>query len=212
MKPVIIVGAGGHGRVLADALLAARTEVLGFIDADPRLTGMSFLGLRVLGGDEVLAASRQDEVQLVLGVGSVGLPTTRRVLGEKLSSQGWRFATVVHPRAIVAPGAQLADGAQVMAGSVVQTGASVGVCAIVNTGALVDHDCEIGRFTHIAPGVTLSGGVVVGEGSHIGTGAVIIQGVRLGARTIVAAGAVVINDDPGEATLMGVPARRGVHP
>lgn len=208
MKPLIIVGAGGHGRVLADALRVAGACVLGFTDSDANLQAATVDGLSVLGTDEVLAGFSVDEVVLVNGVGSAGLPTARRALGERLRAEGWRFGTVVHPKAIVAEGAVLEEGAQVMAGAVVQPGARIGRNAVVNTGAVVDHDCEIGAYVHVAPGATLSGGVVVGEDSHVGTGAVVVQGVRLGPRTMVAAGAVVVRSDAGGATLMGVPARR----
>jgi len=208
MKPVIIIGAGGYARVLADALRTAGARVLGFTDRDPALSESTVDGLRVLGSDDVLAGFSRDDVLLVNGVGSVGLPSARRAIGERLLAAGWCFSTVVHPRATVSERAHLEEGAQVMAGAVVQPGARIRSCAIVNTGAVVDHDCDVGAYVHVAPGATLSGGVVVGEGSHVGTGAVVVQGVHLGPNTLVAAGAVVIRSDVGGATLMGMPARR----
>ena len=205
--PVIVIGAGGHGRVVADALRAAGRELLGFTDADSTRQGTRLDGLLVLGGDEVLATHNVENVVLANGVGSIGVPTRRRAVHEALAADGWRFTTVLHPRATVSPHALLEEGAQVMAGAVVQPGAVIGVGSIVNTGALVDHDCVLGAHCHVAPGATLSGQVHLGAECHVGTGAVIVQGVRLGARTLVGAGAVVVSDYPGEVTLMGVPAR-----
>lgn len=206
-KPVIVIGAGGHARVVADALLAAGREVLGFTDADSACHGTQIDGLPVLGGDEVLASHGVANIALANGIGSTGVPTRRRAVHESLTALGWRFATVLHPRATISPRARLEDGVQVMAGAVVQPGAVIGVGSIVNTGALVDHDCVVDVHCHVAPGATLSGAVHLGPECHVGTGAVIIQGVRLGARTLVGAGAVVVCDHPGAATLMGIPAQ-----
>lgn len=205
--PVIVIGAGGHARVVADALRAAEREVLGFTDTDLTRHGAQLDGVLVLGGDEMLATYRAANVVLANGIGSIGVPTRRRAVHEALVADGWRFTTVLHPRATVSPHARLEEGAQVMAGAVVQPGAVIGVGSIVNTGALVDHDCVLGAHCHVAPGATLSGEVHLGTECHVGTGAVVVQGVRLGARTLIGAGAVVVRDHSGAATLVGVPAR-----
>jgi sugar O-acyltransferase (sialic acid O-acetyltransferase NeuD family) len=206
--PVIIVGAGGHARVLLDALVLSGTPVHGFTDSDVRLSGTRVLGYPVLGDDSVLHSLSPKKFQLVNGIGSVGVMTARRRIAEELLPRGWTFATVVHPAATVSGTAKLEPGAQVFAGAIVQTGCRIGIGAIVNSGAIVEHDCNIGSYVHVAPGATLSGNVVIGDESHIGAGAVVIQGIRLGFRTTVGAGAVVVTDDPGEGTLIGVPARR----
>ncbi len=205
--PVIVIGAGGHARVVADALRGAGSEVLGFVDADSGRHGAQLDGLMVLGGDEMLATYRSANVLLANGIGSIGIPTRRRAVHEALAADGWRFTTVIHPRATVSPHARLEEGVQVMAGAVVQPGAVIGVGCIVNTGSVVDHDCVLGAQCHVAPGATLSGEVHLGTECHVGTGAVIVQGVTLGARTLIGAGAVVVCDYPGGVTLMGVPAR-----
>lgn len=205
--PVIVIGAGGHGRVVADALRAAGCEVLGFTDPAEALHGALIDGLAVLGGDGILDRYRPRGLELANGIGSVGVPDQRRSVHEVLVGAGWHFATVVHPGATVSPYARLERGAQVMAGAVVQSGAVVGEGSIVNTSAVVDHDCVIGSFCHVAPGATLSGSVHLGAECHVGAGAVIIQGVQIGPRAIIGAGAVVVRNHPGSATLLGVPAR-----
>lgn len=207
MSAVIIVGAGGHGRVVADALHCAGIPVLGFTDPDATLHGTLVEGFPVLGDDSVLERYPQRACELALGIGSVGVTDARARIAESLQAAGWRLATVVHPSAIVARSAVLETGAQVMAGAIVQSGARVGLGALINTGAQVDHDCVIGAYSHVAPGAVLSGGVTLGERCHIGSGAVIIQGVRLGRSVLVGAGAVVVVDGTDGTRLFGVPAR-----
>jgi sugar O-acyltransferase (sialic acid O-acetyltransferase NeuD family) len=205
-RPVVVVGAGGHGVVVAAALRAAGCEVIGFVDSDPAKRGATHGNLSVLGDDAVLRRYSPGAVQLANGIGSTRSTARRRDVFVRFTSEGWSFVTVVHPKAVVSEWARLEAGAQVMAGAVVQPGAVIGVNAIVNTAAVVDHDCVIEAHCHIAPGATLSGGVHVGEMSHVGTGATIIEGRRLGAGTLVGAGAVVVRDSRAGETLMGVPA------
>lgn len=208
--PVIIVGAGGHARVVADALLAGGTRVLGFTEADPDLVGTEVFGLPVLGNDTVLMRYKPDEVMLVNGIGGVGRresASTRRSTQSRLVERGWRFASVVHADAIVSPNAHLGNGVHVLARAVVQPGAFIGEGCIVNTGAIAEHDVVLGAFTHLAPGAVVCGEVEVGEDSHIGANAVVRQGLRLGASTVVGAGAAVIRDCAGLCLLVGVPAR-----
>lgn len=196
MAPVILIGGGGHGRVLLDALLLCGTEVLGIADPALPTEAPGPRGLPVLGGDDAVLRHAADAVLLVNGIGSTGSTAARTALYERFVAAGYRFATVVHPAAVVAEDVVLGDGAQVMAGAVLQTGARIGANCIVNTRASVDHDCDIDAGTHIAPGVTLSGAVRIGPGSHVGTGAVVIQQVRIGAGALIGAGAVVLADVP----------------
>ena len=205
--PVIILGGGGHAKVLVEALLANDAIIAGIVDPDQSLHGTKILGVPVVGGDEVVAAYPCAEVQLVNGIGSVKVPRTRLELFERFSARGYIFATVVHPSAVIASDAELGEGAQVMAGTVIQPGSRIGRNAIVNTKASVDHDCLIGDHVHLAPGVTLSGEVTVGAGTHVGTGATVIQGVRIGSGSMVGAGALVLKDVPDGVTAMGVPAK-----
>lgn len=178
--PVIVLGAGGHAKVLIDALLASSVIIVGIVDPNPALAGTKILGVPVLGGDDVVDEIPPSQVQLVNGLGSVGLPANRQQLFARFKEMGYSFATVVHPSAVVASDVVLGEGPQVMAGAVIQPGSKIGLNSIINTRASVDHDCIIGDHVHIAPGVTLSGGVSVGACSHIGTGATVIQGISIG--------------------------------
>jgi UDP-perosamine 4-acetyltransferase len=143
----------------------------------------------------------------VNGLGSVESTAKRAALFQRFKGKGYRFATVVHPSAVVAGDVVLEEGVQVMAGAVIQPGTRVGENTIVNTGAIVDHDCALASHVHVAPGAVLSGGVSIGEGTHVGTGAKIIQGVRVGSHSLVAAGAVVVDPVGERARVFGVPAR-----
>lgn len=193
---VVVVGAGGHGRVLIDALLSCGTPILGLCDPglDPASPGP--FGLPVLGGDDVLPSLSRSEIQLVNGIGSVRNLSARAGLFERLKAGGFSFASVIHPSAIVSRSARLGEGVQIMAGTVVQCDSVIGDNSILNTRSAVDHDCRIGHSVHIAPGCTLSGGVTVGDHSHIGTGAVIIQGITIGQSCLIAAGTTVYRSLP----------------
>jgi len=205
--PVIILGAGGHAKVLIDVLHASRAVIAGIVDSEPALAGSSLLSVPVLGNDDILTDFSPSEVQLVNALGSVGLPTKRRQLFERFKGMGYFFATVVHPSAVVALDVELGEGTQIMAGAVVQPGCRIGINSIINTRVSVDHDCIIGDHVHIAPGVTLSGGVKVGAGSHIGTGVTVIHGISIGIGCLLSAGSVVIRDVIEGTKVRGVPAR-----
>jgi sugar O-acyltransferase (sialic acid O-acetyltransferase NeuD family) len=209
-EPVLVLGAGGHACVVADALLAAGVDVIGFTDRDPARHGRRLLGRPVLGGDEHLRLLAADTVLLANGLGGIGQPAIdvrRRELQQRLQAEGWRFATVLHPRATVSPFAHIGPGAQLMAGCVVQPGAVVGEGCIVNTCAVVEHDVQLGSWTHVAPRAVVCGAAQVGAAAHIGAGATVRQGVHLGDGVIVGAGAVVLGNHPAESVLVGVPAR-----
>lgn len=207
-RPVIVVGAGGHGQVVADALQASGRVVLGFVDRSIA-PGIKVEGLPVLGGDEWLEIDGGYDLANGLGgTGEVLVRGLRRELQERLEAAGFSFVQVRHPTAVVATGAEIGAGVQLLARSVVQTGARVGAGAIVNTGAVVEHGCRVGAFSHCATGAILCGDVTVGSDAHVGAGAVIRQGVTLEGGVIVGAGAVVLGPGTGQGPLVGVPARR----
>jgi sugar O-acyltransferase (sialic acid O-acetyltransferase NeuD family) len=202
--PVIVIGGGGHAKVLVSALLLRERSVLGFVDLDLELPPL--LGARHLGDDSAVLAHPPGSVQLVNGVGSISCTRNHRKVYDRFVQKQYCFATVIHPSAVVAPEVQIEDGVQVLAGAVVQAGCRLGTNVIVNTGARIDHDCIIDSHAHVAPGVTICGAVQVGAGAHIGAGATVIQGIRIGAGSMVGAGAVVIRDIPQGAKVVGVPA------
>jgi len=204
-RRLVILGGGGHARVVVDALRRRGEEISGI--ADPALLGTSVETLPVLGDDEWVSSLDPTEVVLVNGIGSVARPLRRRAVFERFAGMGFRFGAVVHPAATVAADTRLAAGTQVLAGAILQPGVTIGANAIVNAGAIVEHDATIHDHVHVAPGSTLCGNVSVGEGSFVGAGATVIQGRRIGACCLVAAGALVLADVPSGMAAIGHPAR-----
>lgn len=204
---IIIIGAGGHAAVVADALLAAGQKVVGFVDPDPSRHGQWLCGLPILGDDDILSAMDRARLRLANGIGGTRGEGLRAFVQHRLVASGWHFVGLRHPSSVISPFARIATCAHVLAGSVVQPGAVVGVGCIVNSGAVIEHDADLGAFVHVACNATLCGAVRVGEHSHVGAAAVVRQGVSLGARTVVGAGAVVVRDFAGGGVLIGVPAR-----
>ncbi|MDH5524785.1 MAG: acetyltransferase [Desulfobulbaceae bacterium] len=205
--PLLIIGAGGHARVLLDIILEHSMTMLGIVDVNPALIGQEIFGVPVIGQDDLVSGYSPDALRLVNAVGSVGSMLIRKGVYWKFKELGFSFQTIVHRSATIGKEVILAEGVQVMAGAIIQAGAQLGCNTLINTAATVDHDCRIGDHVHIAPGATLSGNIVVGDGTHIGTGANIIQGLKIGRDVIVGAGAVVVDNLPDGVTAVGVPAR-----
>lgn len=205
--PIIVLGAGGHARVLLDALQQLNVPVIGVTDLNPEKWGTKLLGVQVLGDDEHLATYSSAEVLLVNGLGSVGTNQERNSLFMKFKNKGFSFFSIMHPRACITPRVQLGEGVQIMAGAVIQTGAAIGSNTIINTCTTIDHDCIIGEGVHIAPGVTISGATSIGNGTFIGAGTTIIQGVSIGDGCLIGAGSMVLRDVPSRCLSYGVPAR-----
>ncbi len=204
-SPVLLLGAGGHGRVVAQVLRAAGREIAGFLDDDPTKIGIEVDGLRVLGTSED-AARLGSSIGAVVIVG-VGDNTQRGARLSQLQAEGVAIASVVDPSAVVAPGVTIGAGAVVMPRAVVNTGCTIGFGCIVNTSASLDHDTALGDCAHASPGAITSGGVSVGAFAWLGTGAIVLPGVRIGEHAVVGAGAVVREDVPAHTTVVGVPAR-----
>lgn len=203
MKRLALLGASGHGKVVADAALAAGwQDVVFFDDAWP---GVSMNGHWPVAGNTAALLERLHEFNGVLV--SIGNCAVRWQKQQVLQAAGVRLVTIVHPHACVSPFSRLGAGTVVMAGAVVNVDAVVGESSIINTGATVDHDAILAHAVHISPGAHLSGNVVVGAYSWIGVGAAVRQGTRIGARVMVGAGAVVVTAVADGLTVIGSPAR-----
>ena len=203
MSGVLILGAGGHAKVVADILMAQGTHVQGFLDDDPHLCGEMRLGLPVLGAIDVYLDYEPDG--LIIGIGD---NRARRSIAERLSIQAQRlWRNAVHPRATIARSVRLGRGIVVAAGAVINPDSVLGDHAIINTGATVDHDCTIGGFVHVAPGARVAGGVVLGEGAFLGIGSSLIPQISVGEWTTIGAGSVVTSDLAANLIAFGVPAR-----
>lgn len=206
-KPIIILGAGGHAGVLLDALQQLGREVMGITDPDETLWNKEWLGVDILGDDDKILDIHPDHIELVNGLGGVKSTRARQKLFETWHNNGYSFASVVHPKAVLAPSVKIVEGVQVLAGAIINPHTIIGVNTVVNTGAVLEHDCVVGNHVHIAPGAKVAGNVSIGSGTHVGIGSTIIQGVVIGDDCLIAAGAVVIRDVPASSTVMGVPGK-----
>ena len=204
MSGLLIAGAGGHGRVVAEAAEASGGwSTIAFID-DGFAKSTIVDDWPVLGRLEDAGDFSGDFEQIVVAIGNnqYRLNWLRRYANSRLT-----LASVIHPRAVISPRATIGAGTVVFAGAVINTGAALGSGCIINTGAVVDHDCTLGEAVHISPGANLAGEVSVGNCSWVGIGASIRHQIRLGSNVVVGAGAAVVNNFDDNLTLIGVPAR-----
>ncbi len=202
IKPIIIIGSGGHASVLADILLQQEYTLLAAI-SPTKSNSPIFNPIQHFDSDDDILQFSPDKVKLVNGLGSLPDQNLRHKLFDHFSQLGYQFETVISRDALLSPYSSIAAGAQVLTGAIIQTGAVIGSNSIVNSGAIVEHDCHIGIHNHIAPGATICGGVHTGAHVHIGTGANVIQGVSIGKHCIVAAGATVTKDMPDNSIAYG---------
>lgn len=206
--PLVLLGAGGHARVLYALAVSAGHPVIGLCDPDLAAQGEThWYGVPVLGGDEALDDIDPAGTGLINGIGQLVGSRLRERIYTRMQVAGFRFPPLIHPTAWVAADVTLADGAQVMAGSIVQPGCTIGENSILNTRAGIDHDCTLGAHVHIAPGATLCGSVRVDEHAFIAAGAVLIQGLHVGAGAVVGAGATLTRNLAAGQTLIGASGR-----
>jgi len=206
MTKIVVYGASGHGKVVAEAARVAGIEVYGFCDDDPEKRGMKLLNsvVNAVGIEEVEELCKTHDLRVAFGVGE---NAGRRRLFERVMSRGIGIATVIHPSAIVAPSAQIGRGVVVFGGVVVNADAIIEDGVILNTACSVDHDNHIGSFAHLSPGAHLGGTVIVGDETHVGIGACVRNNVSIGSRCVIGAGASVVGDIPDGVVAIGVPAR-----
>jgi acetyltransferase EpsM len=207
VERVLILGAGGHGQVVADVLMrmrdaGAQVAPLGYLDDAAAMQNQVLLGLPVLGRVADLAQIAHTAIVIAIGDNS-----TRRNLFDRLRQQGERFIVARHPQTVIAPDVRVGLGSVICAGVIISPGAVIGANVILNTGCTVDHHNTIGDHTHIAPGVHLGGDVEVGVGTLVGIGATVMPQRQIGAWSIVGAGACVTKSVPAGVTVVGVPAK-----
>ncbi|EOV9526568.1 acetyltransferase [Bacillus cytotoxicus] len=202
-KKLLIIGAGGHGKVIADiALKMNRWEHIAFLDDNEDME--TSMGIEII--DKSASASKYiQDYDLFIGIGN---NTIRKKVQEQLENQGATIPVLIHPSAIIGEQVYLEAGTAVMAGAVINCCTKIGKGCIINTASTIDHDSIIDDYVHISPGAHLAGTVKVGSGTWIAIGSVIINNINITNKCKIGAGAVVIRDIIEAGTYIGVPAKK----
>lgn len=202
---VMIIGGGGHAKVVVDILTQQKTfTVVGIIDKQAGI-GQYIAGIPIIGDD----SSIEDFFgkNLINAIIAIGDNKQRAYLYERLRDIGYTLVNAIHPSAVVSPSAQVFSGTAIMPGAIVNASSLIRENVIINTKVSIDHDCVLLEHCHIAPGCTLAGGVTVGQGTLLGAGVTVIPGINIGAWSIIGAGSVVVSPIPDHVVAYGVPAK-----
>lgn len=214
LKPLVIVGAGGHGREvlwLAKNINELRPtfRILGFCDDRPKLKGTEFSGFPVMGTPEQVDAELADKPQFLVGVGDNAI---RRRLAERVEALGWEPGTLIDPSAVVAKDATIGPGCYVGVVANISPTAVIGRHVIVHNQSSVGHDTEMGDYSQVAPGGRVLGHVHIGEGGYLGSNSVVCTKKNVGAYAVLGACSFAITDIPDRAVALGVPATLKIKP
>lgn len=200
---ILLIGAGGHGKVVLDALLSMgiSTQQISVYDANKQKLEKTLLDLPVNFEDpQTIVPGRKFHI-------AIGNGLIRERISSKLLALGGFLFSIIHPRAVISSYANIADGVFVAANSIVAPNANVGAGTILNHGCVIDHDCSVGRYSHVAPLASLSGGVVIGDRVLIGARSNILPGIHIGSDAVIGAGAVVTKDVVPNGVVVGIPAK-----
>jgi len=201
MKTLAIVGASGHGKVVADLAELCGFNVTFFDDAFPQLKQVEHWPVK---GSFTDLLTQQDCYQYAIV--AIGNNAIRSKLSEQLIESGFNLPVLIHPSAIVSQYAHINEGSVVFANAVINAFAQIGENCIINTGAIIEHDCIIANGVHLSPKVSLAGATKVGAATWLGIGSVTKQGIEIGANSIIGANATVLNNIPSNVTVVGSPA------
>jgi len=205
---ILLIGGGGHCRVILDTLSSDRKYlVAGIIDVQQKV-GLKIFETSVIGTEKDLAKYHKAGIKdCFISMGSVGDPKLRVKFYRLAKRIGFSFPNIISPLATVSKRASFGEGNFIAPGVIINAGTVISDNCIINTGAIIEHDCIIDNFVHIAPGVVLSGGVEIGQYSHIGTGSIVIQGIKIGANAVIGAGSLVVEDIKSKVIAYGSPCK-----
>lgn len=209
MRKILLVGGGGHCKSVIDSLIATNNayDEVGIIDVKEKV-GTSIMDIEIIGTDDELELLHKKGYQYAfVTLGSVGNPSARLKIYNKLKKIGFSIPTIIDGTSIIANDVIVGEGSYVGKRAVVNAGTRIGSCTIVNTAAVIEHDCFVGDFVHVAPGSVICGGTNIHKYSHIGANATIIQGITVGTNTIIGAGSTIIRDVDDYNTIVGSPGR-----
>lgn len=206
MKQIVLIGAGGHCKVIIDIIKSTHEyDIVGITD---RNVNGNVLGVPIIGDDSVLKKLYDEGVEYAfITIGALSNINLRNNIYIELNNIGFKLPILIHKTAVISQFSDIKDGTCIMAGAIVNPDTYVGQNCIINTGCVIEHDCKIGNNTHISPNVAIAGSVSIGINTHIGIGSSIIQGKVIGNNVTIGAGAVVIDDIIDNSLAVGVPAK-----
>lgn len=208
-KKVIVVGTGGHAKVVIDILLSMiDVEIIG-LTAKELPVGSEFFGQKVLGNDSILLPMyKNKEFDFVaMGVGGFRDNSLRKKIFSAMKGQGLSFISVIHPTAYISKSSKIGEGSIIFPNVSVNTEVEIGMNSIIATGATIDHESILGNNVLISAGVTIGGNVQIKDDSLVALGAKVISGLKIGTNTLIGAGAVVVKDIPDNHVALGLPAK-----
>lgn len=207
MKKIVLIGAGGHCKVIIDILKSKNDfQIVGVTDKNQGEGKV--LDIPIIGDDSILENLYNEGVRFAfICIGALNNLSIRNIIYDKLKSIGFKIPVLIHKNAIVSPYVHVSEGTCIMAGAIVNPNAKIMENCIINSGAIIEHDCVIGNNTHISPKACIAGGSIIGDNCHIGVGSSIIHGVKIGNNVTVGAGAVVIDNVENNTVVIGVPAK-----
>lgn len=202
MNKLLIIGAGGHGKVCAEiAKKMNKWDEIAFLDDVKKGYVLDF---HIIGDTKNISQYKNNYEVFV----AVGDNKTRKIILEKINKEGFKIPNLVDKSAIISESVIMKKGNVIMPGVVINSQTKIGSGTIINTNTSIDHDCNIEDYTHISPGTTISGTVTIGNGTWIGAGATLIHNIKIGSNAVIGAGSVVINDIPNDDVVVGVPAKK----
>lgn len=204
-KKVVIIGASGHARVIADIVKKSNDELIGFLDDNEKIQGsIIFEDKIVLGNTSEEFIKKYSDCYFIIGIGSNHV---RKIISQKYPNLKWY--TAIHPSAVIGSNVTIGEGTAIMAGTVINTGTNIGKHCILNTCSSLDHDNILEDYVHVSPGSHLAGTVKIGEGTWICAGVTVINNISIANNNVIGAGATVIrNIEENDSTFVGVPIRK----
>ena len=206
-KKIVVLGAGGHAKVVIDILTLNNWDIVGIVGR--AVTSITeFEGYPILGDDDLLYDIFNNGIcNAAIGVGYIGNSNVRNNIYRRLKDIGYYLPNIVHPSAVIASNVSMGEGNAVFAGSVINSGAAIGNIGIINTNAIIEHEALLGNNVHVAPGSVILGAVSIMDNSFVGANSTVIQGKQIGQNVIIGAGSTVIHDIKSSVTVVGSPAR-----
>lgn len=207
MDRIVLLGAGGHFKVVVD-MLEKQYDIAGVTDIDTTKYNSNFYGIKVIGNDDILKRIYDEGINKALvTMGSTGDYSIRKRLYDFARNNHFDMINAISCESVISKSVVMGNGNTILDKAIIHADSIIGNNVIINTGSIIEHDCIIKDHVHVSPGAVLAGGVIVGEGTHVGLSASIIQGIRIGRNCIIGAGSVVINDVEDNSVCVGVPSR-----